>query len=153
MTDTSLDARYSLTNLSQAQAHVLCQALELLARLGLSQLEYLMEFVRMGGITGPDGKPIGLERVEQADGMVDTLKLLLCEYGGGASKGIGSPTTPKNAQVAWELFKVIRHRLAAERPSDGIGGVYSQDPYLVKYTQEPAVTLERVADAGAAQPD
>ncbi|VTU42587.1 MULTISPECIES: hypothetical protein [unclassified Variovorax] len=141
MTQLDANLRYSLIGLSQKQSHVLADALELVGRLGMGQLEYLMEFVRYGGITSQKGEPLANGALLEGDKLVEQLKAVLTGYTLGGSKSIGSESTPTDAKIAFELYKAIRHRLSWVHTPEGGHGVHFTDPYLLKHTAEPKVAL------------
>ena len=143
-TPAAAEPAYALQGLSQKQAFVIAEALELVARLGTGQLHYLMEFVRFGGVTTREGQPIDIETLRAGDELVSRLKGLLTGFPDSASKGIGGETVPRDAQIAWEMRKAIRHCLAWDlNPGVRPLGVDYDDPYLLKYSKEPKVELTR----------
>jgi hypothetical protein len=144
MTQLDPNTRYTLTGLTFKQSRVIADALELVMRLGLGQLEYLMDFVRFGGVTSKTGEPLPYATLDEGDALVRQLKRRLTDYDDGASKGISNVHTPADAKVAFELYKAIRHRLAWDQtPIEGrdFRGVHHSDPYLLRYTDEPKVSL------------
>jgi len=142
--------RYSLDGLSPSQAGFISEALELATRLGLGQIDYLLEYIKYGGVTDEEGKLLPFEKIAEAGHLVSQLRRVLTGFDPGRSKGIGSPAVPAKAAAAYEIGKVIRHRLAWDRnPRGGIGVDYD-DPYLLKYTDEPRVALNRADASGQA---
>lgn len=119
-TDTS--PKYDLTGLSENQVATITAALELHMRIGLGQLEYLIEFAKIGGVTLMDGTAPSSATFNVAEGQVEQVKALLTGYRHGASKGISHPHTPLASKRAYELYKVLRFELdrAADKlsPSD-----------------------------------
>lgn len=132
---------YALRGLSEKQAQVLADSLELLSRLSLGQLEYVAELARFGDITGKDGKVASPESVREAEAHLQAAKLLLTGYSASASKSIGGETV-HTGNIAWEMRKVIRHQLAWDRAPEGGHGVDFGDPCLLHYSTEPHVRLE-----------
>jgi hypothetical protein len=143
MTNTSdIGRRYNLVGLSEKQAEVLSDAAEFLCRVGMGQLDAVMNMARFGGITGKAGEPIGFDQLDEGDRLVNQLQLVLTGYPSNASKGIGNEHTPAAAKIAFELHKALRHRLAWDRNPQGGHGVHFDDPYsLLRYSSEPEAWL------------
>ena len=143
---------YALRGLSETQAQILSKSLELFSRLSIGQLDMVLDLARLGDITNRDGQAAPAECLSEAEDLVNTAKFLLTGYHPNASKGIGGEHTPR-ANIAWEMHKAIRHRLAWDRSPEGGNGVYFYDPHSPKYSEEPNVILEHepVAPAAADQ--
>lgn len=97
---------YVLT-VSESQARVLSLACELAARIGIGQWREILEWL-----------PIkhNLDEAERR-----TIDAILSKHmvhgidGWSQSLSINSPDTDEQARRAWDLYQVIRHRLAWDR--------------------------------------
>lgn len=143
MSNEDTQVRYNLEGLSPKQAQVVTDALELVMRIGMGQLEYLMEFIRFGGMLGPNGTPLDLDLLDKGDKIMEQLKPLLTGFPMNASKGIGNAKLPPATPIAYEIFKVVRHTLAWDRNPEGGMGVHFDDPYFLKYSSEPKVAMTK----------
>lgn len=123
------------------QAAAISEACEVLARLGIGQIEYVAEMVRFGVIrphtvsAEPDTK-FNADRSEAVADLCDAIKRELRMPVNG-SRGIGHPHNPMQVRRAYEVKKVIDKALAEHRepnPSfrnvnyDGLGPRYTSDP-------------------------
>lgn len=112
------EATYTL-RLTEAQAKVLCTACEVLARLGIGQFRDALAHL-----------PLDQEPIRTADDVLDwhaDLDLIgdiLERYtignvnGWNSSLSIASPLVKPEAKIAWDLFQVLRLRLAGDRGED-----------------------------------
>lgn len=103
-------------HLTEAQAKVLCTACEVLARLGIGQFRDALEHL-----------PIDHRRAEDAQNWHDDLDLIsdrLARHmignvdGWNSSLSIYYGAVKPEAKIAWDLFKVLRHRLAFDKDED-----------------------------------
>lgn len=141
VTKESGSRTYALRGLSEKQAQVLADSLELLSRLSLGQLEYIADLARFGVITHSDGTIATPELVRYAEENLLSAKFLLTGFAPSASKSVGGETV-QTGNIAWEMRKVIRHQLAWDRSPGGGHGVDFGDPHLLHYSAEPHVRLE-----------
>lgn len=140
---------YELSPLTAEQARVLAAALELYARIGMGQIEHLLEEIRFSGlVTRPDGAPVPAKDIERAEALVYQVKQVLTQFAPNTSKGIAGPATPRVAQIAYEMYKAIRHRLAWDRNPQGGLGVDFDDPHALLCSGQPPVTLRRAPADG-----
>lgn len=145
--------RYTIRGLSHRQLYTLAEGVELANRLSLGQFESVAEFISAQGVTAQDGSPISVDVLELARKKLDELKLLVTGFGGGASKGIGSPYVPLAGKVGWELYKVMRHRMAWSRNPEGDFTVDFDDPYQPRYSVEPMAEVVVESSAGTREID
>lgn len=129
--------KYKLT-LDEEQAKVLIDALDLYARLRIGQIEEVGHTFRFRGAADPDKE---LEQFEQVDAACKELKrAMFPDLHPNASYGIGSQKTPKDAQVAWEIHGVVRHRMAWDKTPKGGMQVWFDE--TMKYSGVPLPTIE-----------
>lgn len=147
------ERRYTLT-ITEAQAHVIRDACELLARLGLGQWpEFLLHM--------PGQVP--MQQYHAIDRLLPEMAHLLSEHGPqnpiingwNSHLGIGNRHVPEDAHTAFDLYAVIRHRLALDEAKDK-GWVDDQgrlDPKVfgvqydtpMHYGKEPLAKMESAA--------
>lgn len=134
----SAEKLYWLGPLDAEQVRVASDALDFYARILIGQFGEITDLARYGVLTDAEGKPATLAQLEVTEALLNEVKRRLTGFPSNASKGIGGQHTPAQAQHAFLLRKVIRHRLALERKPDGgpLDGVDFDDPYLVRYTPE-----------------
>lgn len=107
---------YRLT-INERQAQTISKACEVLARLGMGQLDdALRELPMRGGIEWErwhdDVRSVGQILSAHMPGNIDGHSLRL---------GIHSEKVSEDSQIAWDLYQVIRHRIAWDRATaDGI---------------------------------
>lgn len=123
-------------HLTEAQAKVLCTACEVLARLGIGQFRDALEHL-----------PIDQELIRTADDVLDwhadmdligdrlSRHLIGNVNGWNSSLSILSPLVKPEAMIAWDLFQVLRHRLAWDKGED-----YSLTPPA---SEHPPAKIER----------
>lgn len=129
---------YDFAPLDAEQVQVMRDALDFYARVLIGQFDEVLDLARFGVLTNSEGKPATMEQLERSKVLLDEVKRHLTGFPPNASKGIGGQYTPVEAQRAFLLCKVLRHRLARERKPEGtaLDGVDFDDPYLVHYTRE-----------------
>lgn len=107
-------------NLTPQAAAAVQMACEVLARLGLGQLEEIANLVRTGHVPmrpdeGTQARKIAdAGRCEAMDRLVDEAKHTL-GFARGASLGIFHPHTSQDTRHAWEAHKVLSQALARLR--------------------------------------
>lgn len=100
---------YTLT-LTEQQARTLSIACEVLARLGIGQFRDALEW-----LPTTEWRPNGWNE------DMEIVSMILCKYmpdkvdGYRSSLGIHHKDVAKEAKIAWDLYQVIRHRLAWDR--------------------------------------
>lgn len=107
----STEPKYDITGLSENQVRTITAALELHMRLGLGQLEFLLEFAKKGEITLADGSTPEYETFEKVEKLMEVIKYELTGYPSGASKGIAHEQVPAASRRAYEMYKVLRFEL------------------------------------------
>lgn len=113
----------ALPSLTRDQMRVLASAAQLYARMGLGQIEYLVELAREQVITDRNGEAVHFNALAAADDLVVPLKLALTGFRPNASKGIHSEHTPQVAKTAWALYKLMDGLLAGERAAESPTGL------------------------------
>lgn len=104
---------YTLT-ITERQAYALSSACEILARLGMGQTRDALERL-----------PLAAERdYSRWHKTLEIVEHLLSEHtighvdGWRASLGIKSQDASEESRIAWDLYQVIRHRIAWDRAAD-----------------------------------
>ena len=142
---------YKLT-LNEKQAAVVQHALEIYARLGIGQFRNALELLPLDGQI-PEGWWASMDAI----GSILSGHTKHGVNGWTSSLSIHSKDVSEDAQIAWDVHQVIRHRLSWDRAvANGIVesadserrwpmvGVYYDDPHLV--SNEPIAKMEK-ADA------
>jgi len=98
--------------INERQAHTLKEALELYARIGMGQLHELNYH--------PAFQCRDYER-DEVDQLLDHLKHTVFTdlYGRGHSYGIRHENTHEASKEAYDIYQVIRHRLAWHKKPEG----------------------------------
>ena len=134
--------------INEAQARAIAHACEVLARLGMGQFRDALECLPLKEYA-PDGWH------EDMEGIAHILKKHTTIAHDVAYHGISSAKTSTESKTAWDVYQVIRHRLAwdaakaeghpgeseATRPSWSV--VYDQP---MKTSAEPLAWIERMRD-------
>lgn len=130
--------------MNTSQAYAASEALDLLSRLGIGQIDQLAELVRMDDVQClNEGKlehssPV---KCQITDGIVQHAERLF-DYPYGASYGIGHQYVSEVAHHSWELKKVLDKALAMHRDPDPKFRGVNYDGVTVKYTKEPTPEAE-----------
>lgn len=103
-------AAYDLLNLTPEQLGVIMQALELHSRMAMGQLGYLLEHPELSSRFM--ASPMDRDELEEP---LNELKRKLFGLSSNASHGIHSDKIGDQARIAWDIQRVIRHRLAWDR--------------------------------------
>jgi len=132
--------KYRLT-VTEDQARVIAEALELRARVGTGQLKYLDDVIW--------GYEDHAKRPDLIPEIVDNLESLEMACGLAITgyprqfKSITNTDVPRDTRRAWDLSRVIRHRMAVERSSD-VSSVDHLKPR--NNAKEPFAVMERLED-------
>jgi hypothetical protein len=102
--------KYKLT-VSEQQAAIIANALDLFSRIGLGQFEEIMRVYDRNHV-------VPLEAREQARNFLKAAKIEVGHTSNG-SFGIHSPKVSDDFRAAYDLLQVIRHRLAWDRNPEG----------------------------------
>jgi hypothetical protein len=139
--------------ITEAQARALCFATDLLQRVQLGQWREIIDWL-------PLKKPIDYNELHQDQRIIGEIlsKHMIDGIDGGASSlGIGHPDLPQNNGVLYDLYCVIRRKLAIERAvEEGViedkNVSRNQMPITVdfdevyKWGDEKLAVMERVND-------
>jgi hypothetical protein len=120
-------------------AQAIDSALEFYARMGLGQLEFLVEEARAGVFKNKEGIEPDHEQLEKAELLVEPLKMALFGFTPTASHGIFSDKISDVFRKVWGAHKALRRRLAWDKNSKGGLGVAFDEPL---FDHEKAVTVE-----------
>lgn len=134
-------ATYTLT-VTEKQAQVIATAAELLARLGIGQFRDALEHLPM-----PEFLPPGWHDDMDAIGKILSRHMAGGIDGHSSSLGMHHKDTPEVSRVAWDLYQVIRHRLAWDRAvRDGVvePGAPRKWPEMIQvFYDEPMKTSDQ----------
>jgi hypothetical protein len=118
---------YQIT-LTLEELRVISSALELLSRVGMAQLECVAEHT-----------PVAYERGqgnlfrELRDTLIDISNLATnSEYPKGCYPGILNEYVPAKSRLAYQLYKLFRHRMAWDKNPEGGWTVDFDSPDLLK---------------------
>lgn len=99
---------YTLT-ITENQARTLSQACEVLARLGIGQFRDALEWLPI------DAKSRGWGDDMDAIGRILSRHMIVNIDGYRSNLGMHHVSVSMEPQIAWDLYQVIRHRLAWDR--------------------------------------
>lgn len=119
--------RYQLT-VTDTQAQTLADACELLARLHMGQLAVVGDLLLW--------QRKDTENVNHLKEELRALEPLATGLEPNASWGIMSPEIHDRARVAWEIYQVVRNRLAWDRHPEGGSGVAFDAPMKASKEEE-----------------
>jgi len=119
---------YQLT-ISEKQARVIMDALELFTRIGIGQLQEVLRHPQYQNKIFDDEK-VYRESVV----LLDQIKKILTGHGPNSSYGIACTEVHDDSNIAYDLLQVIRHRLAWDRNPKGGIEVYFNRP--IQYSKE-----------------
>lgn len=102
---------------SEEQARIISEALDLYMRVRLGQVEVIIEPWRFA-IRG-DQQEQTAERLLVAERLVGDAKMALTGFTPTASFGIGHDAVPNDARIAQDIRQTIRHRMAWDRRPEG----------------------------------
>jgi hypothetical protein len=124
--------------LSETQARILRDAIDLLHRLRLGQTD---EIVHVW-----EDRWIRDKKWSQRDAvraLCESIKsIAFPELNQNASYGVGSPQLTQDDQRMYEIYKVLDHALWLSRPDRPPHVVSGDDPYLLRYSGDPKIPLE-----------
>jgi len=116
---------YTISGISEHQAHVLIEALELYSRIGMGQFHQIWHVFDF---------PSGAD----TDRLFDELR-----YEGGLKHGqyygIRNSKIRDSFRISWDIYQVIRHRLAWDYEPKGGIGVQFDKPF--KQGKEDLITF------------
>ena len=136
---------------TKRQAQVIQEACEVVMRLGLGQLDYVLPYLshlpRLKTPSQPDDKEKKEERYSATARVVELLDAAIFVASGwqpGTSYGIGSQELPPSATIAADIRDVIRHRLAHDglKPGEKPGWTVSFNTPMV-WSNEPLIAIRR----------
>ena len=122
-------------HLNTAQAATISKACEVLARLGIGQFRDALECLPL-----KEFAPNGWH--EDMEGIAHILKKhTTIMHGVGAYHSIGSHKTDERSKIAWDVYQVVRHRLAwdANPEGDRMSVMFDQP---MKTSKEPLAFME-----------
>lgn len=127
--------QYTL-HLNATQAATISHACEVLARLGMGQFRDALECLPLKEFA-PDGWH------EDMEGIAHILKKHTTIMSGvGAYHSIGSHKTSDKSKTAWDLYQVVRHRLAWDaNPNGNPFSVMHDTP--MQTSKEPLAWMEK----------
>lgn len=140
-----------LLKINERQAQLLVDVCDLYSRIGIGQIEEIVNLARHGMLKHKNGKTADYENLNVADHMIRQVKLFLFGLESNANYGIHNETISDMYRVAWDLQQVIRQRLAWDRRGNpqkrewgeelSMMGVHYDEPH--KASKEPLPKIER----------
>jgi hypothetical protein len=125
-------------NLTLDQAKAVSQALELLNRVGMGQINYLNELVDSGVIPANSNITVSNEIRASIKANFKSIKSLL-GFPEGGSYGIGNRNVPMVANHAYEVYKVLAKAIHIKSGNKSFNTTDS-DGLILRYTNEEAPT-------------
>jgi len=122
------EERYEIS-VSEKQARVMMDALNLFSRIGIGQLREVLRHPQYENKLIHDN-----ETYRYSQRLLDQVKERLTGFETHASYGISSPEVHDDSNIAYDLLQVIRHRLSWDRNPDGGIEVYYDTP--IQYSKE-----------------
>jgi len=104
--------KYNLT-LTENQARVMKDALELYARAGMGQLDLI------GDVHLRKPNKLDTESFIELRTLLHKCEKVITKLLGGGFFSISSDETPEDCRIAWDIYQVVRHRLAHDREPKG----------------------------------
>lgn len=133
-------------SMTEEQAAVLRDALDLYARLGLGQVDVVTQMVICGTALPADGHLASIDQVDAVRDGMSMVRHALGFRGEGHSRGIGADDVPVAIATAWDLKKVVAKAVAVARepnPEPGARGV-DYDGLFVSFSPAPHPVAEIV---------
>lgn len=130
--------------MTEEQAGVLRDALDLYARIGLGQVEPIADMVVTGIAQTADGQHASIEQLDLIRDGLSLVRHALGFQGAGHSRGIGADGVPLAITTAWDMKKVVAQAVAIARdpePSIGARGV-DYDGLFVSFSPKPHPVAE-----------
>jgi hypothetical protein len=123
--------------LTEKQAQVLVNALDLYSRIGMGQLSEVAYVLRLNALGNPNGQADALAKVEKLTREAASYWM----GGSGSYYGIFSDKINDSFRVAWDLQQVIRYRLAWDRNPEG--GIQVNFDKPLKSSQESLAYIKK----------
>jgi hypothetical protein len=103
--------------ITEEQAQIIQKSLDLYSRVLIGQFEEVVNVVKWDadGWKDFDGNKIPFENIHAFGDQIRNLKERLMSMPSNGSHGIHSPHVDDKARKAWDIQKVIRHKLAWDR--------------------------------------
>jgi hypothetical protein len=125
--------------ISHLEVQTFCQALELLFRIGMGQMDEIFEHLPL--VQQNDFDVLGMSLEDYLASIIP----LATGMQGRVYYGIRSPKVSREAKLASDMYRIFRHRLAWDLNPDGAKGIYSEDPHISPI-MGASTTLERVEE-------
>ncbi len=124
--------------ITEKQAQVLVNALDLYSRIGMGQFSEITHVLRMNALGNPSGQADALAKVDELTRKASSYWM----GGSGDYYGIASEKINDIFRVAWDLQQVIRYRLAWDRKPEGGIQVHFDEPW--KSSAEPFAVIKKI---------
>jgi hypothetical protein len=111
-------------SMTELQAQVIINALELYSRIGMGQLQEIVYVLRMNSSPGA----IDFDALDKVEKLAREASSYFMK-GSGGYYGISSNKINDSFRVAWDIQQVIRYRLAWDRNPEGGIQVHFDEPY------------------------
>lgn len=132
------DQKYTL-QLTENQARIISEALDLFSRIGMGQLKEVVSVLRQNPLPNSNLE----ERINFLSEIRNKLDILAKYWMKGPGyHGITSKLISDKFRIAWDIQQVIRHRLAWDRKSEGGFTIDFDDPMVT--SEEPLPKIDAV---------
>jgi hypothetical protein len=123
--------------LNERQAEIVSRALDLYSRIGIGQFEEIVTIYEASQWDAENPPTSG--KVQEARRYVQDAKFALTGFQTNASHSIVSEKVNDAFRVAWDVCKVIRHRIAWDKSPGGGHGVNFDEPYQTSKEALPKI--------------
>lgn len=123
--------------MTERQAQIIINALELYSRIGMGQLQEVAYVLRSNSVPGF----INFNALDKVESLTREASSYWMNFSGGYH-GISSNKINDSFRVAWDLQQVIRYRLAWDRNPEGGIQVHFDEPY--KTSKEDLAIIKKV---------
>jgi hypothetical protein len=130
-------------SLTEKQAQVIIDALDLYSRVGMGQLEDVAHVLRL--YSKPSEKYAEWNRIDMVQNLMREAAVAWVGNA-GSYYGITNQKISDVFRVAFDLQQVIRHRLAWDKNPEG--GVFVRFDEPMKYSQEPLAKINKANCVG-----
>ena len=125
---------YTLT-MSEEQSQLLVKALDLYSRIGIGQFEEILD------VYDPLHRLVPVEAKDTARKLLDSVKAVYGHPANG-SHGIHNPEVRDEFRAAYDIQRVVRHRLAFDRHPEGGFQVNFDEPWQISERPLPSIKSE-----------
>jgi hypothetical protein len=136
------DHKYTL-HLTERQARVIIDALDLFSRIGMGQLKEVSYVLRQNPLPEPEAERDA--RITLLSDIRERLDMLSRYWNANGFSGITSKSISDRFRIAWDILQVIRHRLAWDQKPEGGITVDFDEPMVTAREFLPTISLVKTA--------